>query len=519
MAKQIKRTTTSSTAESVAALASLGGKMPPQVPDFEEAVLGAFMLDANSFASVVGILKPEHFYVEANRLIFEAMQSLNGKMAQIDMLSVREELRALGTFEQVGGDYYIAQLTSKVGSAVNVEYHARIIFQKYLQRKLIEVGGNMITKGYDDTKDVEELMQEAEGELFDLSNGSLRKDAIQVEPIVKEAIDQMLEAAKREDRLSGIPSGFPSIDKVTLGWQAATMVVIAARPAMGKTAFVLSMARKMAIEHNIPVAIFSLEMSNVELVKRLMVAETEIPSEVIKSGRLTSEQWTHFNNTIGRLESAPIYIDDTPGLSVFDLRSKARILKKTKDIKCVIIDYLQLMTASAMKPGNRQEEVSMISRSLKGLAKELNIPVIALSQLNRSVEQRTVGASGNAIDGKRPQLSDLRESGAIEQDADMVCFLHRPEYYHITDDGKGNSLIGMAQFIIAKHRSGKLEDVLLKFQADLIRFEEPDSLAPTFSLEPSAASQQYIMSGVNNNGSGASNVPDMSDLGSDDVPF
>ncbi len=322
-------------------------------------------------------------------------------------------------------------------------------------------------------------------------------------------------AAKREDMLSGITSGFHGIDAITNGWQPSTMVVIAARPAMGKTAFVLSMARKMAIDHNIPIAMFSLEMSNVELVKRLMTAETEITSEKIKNGRLTPEEWDHFNNSIGRLTSAPIYVDDTPGLSVFDLRSKARILRKKYGIQCIIIDYLQLMTASAMKPGSRQEEVSMISRSLKGLAKELNIPVIALSQLNRSVEQRT--SDKGALDSKRPQLSDLRESGAIEQDADMVCFIHRPEYYHITDDGKGNSLVGMAQFIIAKHRSGRIDDVLLRFQAELIRFEEPEAGANLLMQDDNPASPQTIMSGANIGGAGGV-MPDFSQMGGD-TPF
>ena len=493
--------------DSVAAMASLGGKMPPQAVEFEEAVLGAIMLDKDALQNVVELLKPEHFYVEANQRIYAAMLRLNGAMAPIDMLTMTEELKKTGELEAVGGRVYIAKLTSRVGAAVNIEYHARIIFQKYLQRSLIHLGSDMVEKGYDETSDVEDIMEEAENNLFTLSQGSLNRDVIQINPVVDEAIRQMEAAAKREDKLSGITSGFRGIDDITLGWQPATMVVIAARPAM---------ARKMAIEHNIPIAMFSLEMSNVELVKRLMTAETEIKSEKIKSGRLTEEELHHFNSRIGRLRSAPIYIDDTPGLSVFDLRSKARILKKKHDIKCIIIDYLQLMTASAMKPGSRQEEVSMISRSLKGLAKELNIPVIALSQLNRNVEGRTTEKGG--IDSKRPQLSDLRESGAIEQDADMVCFIHRPEYYHILDDGKGNSLVGMAQFIIAKHRSGRIDDVLLRFQAELIRFEEPESGADFLNGSEPPASQQFIMSGVNNGGS-PFDVPNLGATDADDTPF
>lgn len=502
--------------DSVAAMAALGGKLPPQAPDFEEAVLGAILLDKDALQNVVEILQPEHFYSEANQRIYAAMLRLNGQMAPIDMLTMCEELKRTGELEAVGGRVYIAKLTSLVGAAVNIEYHARIIFQKYLQRSLIHLGGNMITSGYDESKDVDELLEEAENDLFTLSQGSMKRDVIQISSTIDEAIQQMEAAAKREDQLSGIASGFRKIDQITMGWQPATMVVIAARPAMGKTAFVLSMARKMAIDHNIPIAMFSLEMSNVELVKRLMTAETEIPSEKIKSGRLTEEEWQHFNDRIGRLRNAPFYIDDTPGLSVFDLRSKARILKKKHDIKCIIIDYLQLMTASAMKPGSRQEEVSMISRSLKGLAKELNIPVIALSQLNRNVEGRTSEKGG--IDSKRPQLSDLRESGAIEQDADMVCFIHRPEYYHILDDGKGNSLVGMAQFIIAKHRSGRIDDVLLRFQAELIRFEELEAGADLLNRDEPTSSSQVIISKANSD-SDTAYMPDMSSIPEGDVPF
>lgn len=479
--------------DSAAAFASLGGKIPPQALEFEEAVLGAILLDKDAMQNVVEILQPEHFYTEANQRVYSAMQRLNARMAPIDMLTVTEELKKSGELEAVGGRVYIAKLTSRVGAAVNIEYHARIIFQKYLQRSLIHLGGDMITSGYDESKDVEDIMEEAENNLFTLSQGSMKRDVVQVSSTIDEAIEQMKAAAKREDQLSGLASGFHGIDEITLGWQPATMVVIAARPAMGKTAFVLSMARKMAIDHNTPIAMFSLEMSNVELVKRLMTAETEITSEKIKSGRLTVDEWNHFNRSIGRLRNAPIYIDDTPGLSVFDLRSKARVLKKKHDIKCIIIDYLQLMTASAMKPGSRQEEVSMISRSLKGLAKELNIPVIALSQLNRNVEGRT--SEKSAIDSKRPQLSDLRESGAIEQDADMVCFIHRPEYYGIKDDGRGNSLIGMAQFIIAKHRSGRVDDVLLRFRAELIRFEEPEAWTALLSSGDEPASSQTFLGG------------------------
>lgn len=473
MAKQDKKQTKSK--DSIAEIAALGGKLPPQVLDFEEAVLGELMLDKDALQDVIEILKPEHFYKEANRLIYSAILRLNIKMAAIDMLTVANELKANNELDLVGGRFYLVQLTERVATAVNIEDHARIILQKYLQRSIIQLGHEMISDGFDDTKDIEDSLEDAESKLFDLSQGSMKRDVVHISPIINQAIEQMKEASMRKDNLSGLPSGFAGIDRITSGWQKATMIVIAARPAMGKTAFVLSMARKMALDYKIPIAIFSLEMSCVELAKRLLSAETEIPSEKIKNGRLTNEEWSHFNTSSARLVEAPIYIDDTPGLSVFDLRSKARILKKKHDVKMIIIDYLQLMTASAMRPGNRQEEVSIISRSLKGLAKELEIPIVALSQLNRSVESR--GATNDSgIDGKRPQLSDLRESGAIEQDADMVCFIHRPEYYHILEDKEGNSTIGKAMFIIAKHRSGAVDDIWLRFQAELIRFEDIDTL-------------------------------------------
>lgn len=483
----------SSPTDSVAALAAIGGKMPPQAIDFEEVVLGALMLESNALQDVVEILKPEHFYKDAHQRIYAAMLRLNTIMAPIDLLTVANELTKSGELAQVGGKFYLAQLTEKVALAGNIEHHARIIFQKYLQRSLIALGTEMQTSGYDDSKDVADMLEDAENGLFALSQGSMKREVQQVGPVIADVINQMKEASKREDSLSGLASGFHSIDRVTSGWQNATMIVIAARPAMGKTAFVLSMARKMAIAHQTPVAMFSLEMSRVELVKRLMVAESEITMDKIKNGRLTSEEWTHLDNSLVRLNSAPIFIDDTPGLSIFDLRSKCRVLKKKHNIQIVIIDYLQLMTATATKPGNRQEEVSTISRSLKGLSKELDIPIVALSQLNRSVEQR--GTPG--IDGKRPQLSDLRESGAIEQDADIVCFLHRPEYYHIFEDDSGNSLRGMAQFIIAKHRSGALEDITLRFQAELIRFEEPDEFSYRPQEPQPMTEQTFLQSRMN----------------------
>jgi replicative DNA helicase len=510
MAKQ-QNNKKETTTDTIAKLAAMSGKMPPVATEFEEAVLGALMLEHEALQDVSEILKPEHFYSDKHQRIYSAMTRLNAKNTPIDLLTLTEELKRSGDLDAIGGRFTLIQLTEKVASAVNIEHHARIIFQKYIQREIIRLGTDMQTNAYDDTKDVQEMLNDAENGLFNLSHGSMKRDVQQIRSVIDEAIMQMEDASKRIDQLSGVPSGFTGIDRVTSGWQAASLVIIAARPAMGKTAFVLSMARKMAVENNVPVAMFSLEMANVELVKRLLTAETEIPMEKIKNGRLTTSEWEHFRNNLNNLSNAPIYIDDTPGLSIFDLRSKCRLLKKKHNIGVIIIDYLQLMTAAAMRPGNRQEEVSMISRSLKGLAKELNIPVIALSQLNRNVESRGVGKDSNSADGKRPQLSDLRESGAIEQDADMVCFIHRPEYYKIEEDKDGSSLKGIGLFIIAKHRSGGLDDVKLRFTPELVRFDDYDGTnmfntnnnmpmtSQTFSskMNSGAAGQAPFMSDAN----------------------
>jgi replicative DNA helicase len=445
------------------------GKMPPQVVELEEAVLGALMLEKEAFTVVGEILKPECFYKDAHQKIYKAIQNLYSKDFPVDMLTVTEELRSGGTLDEIGGAFYITQLTGKVASAAHIEYHARIIWQKYLQREVIRISSDIQTKAYDDGIDVDDLLDESESSFFTLSQGNMKKDVTQINPVIDEAIEMIKVASQRSDGLSGVPSGFTELDRITSGWQKTDMIVIAARPAMGKTAFVLSMARNMALQFKQAVAVFSLEMANVQLVNRLIVSETELPAEKIKKGNLASYEWEQLDHKIQNLIDAPIYVDDTAGLSVFELRAKCRRLKKQHDIQVVIIDYLQLMNANGMNPGSRQEEVSMISRSLKGLAKELNIPIIALSQLNRGVEGRA------GAEGKRPQLSDLRESGAIEQDADMVCFIHRPEYYKITEDEQGNSLIGMGEIIIAKHRNGATGDVRLRFRGELARFENPDT--------------------------------------------
>ncbi len=452
------------------------GKLPPQALELEEAVLGALMLQKDAYSQVCDYLKPDCFYKDAHRYIYTAIMNLASKQDPVDMMTVTEQLRREGKLEEAGGPFYIAQLTSRVVSSVHIEYHARILAQKYLARELIRFSTDIQNKAFDEKTDVDDLMQEAEGALFEISQRNVKKDYTQINPVIDEALRQIEVAANRPDGLSGVTSGFRELDKMTSGWQRSDLIIIAARPAMGKTAFVLSMARNMA-ENNSPVALFSLEMSNVQLVNRLLVNVCEIPGEKIKNGNLDKYEWEQLHHRVRNLFDMPIFVDDTPSLSIFELNTKARRLVKEHGVSCIIIDYLQLMNASGMNFGSREQEVSMISRSLKQLAKELNIPIIALSQLNRGVESRTG-------DDKRPQLADLRESGAIEQDADMVLFIHRPEYYKITEDKMGNSLIGLAEIIIAKHRNGAVGDVRLRFKSELAKFMNlEDGYDSSFSTE------------------------------------
>ena len=448
------------------------GKLPPQDTDIEEAVLGAIMLETDAYSRVCDILKPECFYDPNNQKIYQAITDLAAHQRPIDMITVTNQLGSNGTLDEVGGALHISELTGRVVSASHVEYHARIVSQKYLARELISFASEIQAKAFDDTQDVDDLMQLAEEKLFRISQNNLKKDVVQIRPIIEQAIKQIEEAKKRDNNMSGLATGFHELDRVTLGWQNSDLIIIAARPAMGKTAFVLSMAKNMAVNYNTPVAVFSLEMSNLQLVNRLIVNTCEIPADNIKRGDLQPWQWDQLLTKINILYEAPLYIDDTPSLSVFELRTKARRLVREHGVKIIIIDYLQLMNASGMEYGSREQEVSTISRSLKQLAKELNIPIIALSQLNRSVESLGTGSDAT---GKRPQLSDLRESGAIEQDADLVCFIHRPEYYLKTsEDGANNDIRGKAEIIIAKHRNGATKDVVLRFVSELARFENWD---------------------------------------------
>jgi len=444
------------------------GHLQPQALDIEKAVLGALLIDKDAYPVVCEMLFPESFYEQRNQYIYAAIRDLSLAEKPVDVLTVTEQLARNGQLENVGGPAYIAEVSSRVASSAHIEYHARIIAQKFLARQLISFASVIETKAFDETIDVDELMQEAEGSLFELSQKNMKKDYTQVDPVIKNAMDVIMKAAQNTDGLTGVPTGYHKLDDITSGWQPSDLVIIAGRPAMGKTSFALSLAKNIAADYRVPIAFFSLEMSNVQLVNRLISNVCEIQGSHIQSGQLQQDEWDRLDKRINTLQGSPLYVDDTPGLSVFELRTKARRLVREHGVKIIMIDYLQLMNANGMRFSSRQEEVSTISRSLKGLAKELDIPILALSQLNRGVESR------EGLEGKRPQLSDLRESGAIEQDADMVLFVHRPEYYHIYQDDNGRDLHGMAQIIIAKHRKGATGDVLLTFRGEYTRFENPE---------------------------------------------
>lgn len=450
------------------------GKVPPNATDLEEVVLGALMLESEALNDVVEILKPESFYKIEHQKIFGAITDLFSKSEPIDILTVTSWLKKEGSLDLVGGPYYVSQLTDRVASSANAEFHARIIAQKFIQRELIRVSGETYHEAFEDTTDVLDLLDKAESNLFAVAEGNLRKSYDSMSTLVKKALEQVEEAASKDGGITGVATGFNELDKMTNGWQKSDLLIIAARPAMGKTAFVLSMTRNIAVEFKKPVAFFSLEMASVQLVNRLISSESGIPGEKLKKGSLDKNDWEHMHSSLKQLGEAPIYIDDTPALSVFELRAKCRRLKAQHDIQMIIIDYLQLMTAGGnQKGGNREQEISTISRSLKALAKELDVPVIALSQLSRAVETR--GGT------KRPMLSDLRESGAIEQDADMVMFLYRPEYYGIETSEETNlPTEGLTELIVAKHRSGATGTVPLRFINTLAKFTNYDD--PEFSV-------------------------------------
>lgn len=463
------------------------GKRPPQAPEIEEAILGALMLEPTAVSDVLDIISPDCFYKDNNRKIFSAISSLASKHAPVDLFTVSEELKKSGDLDQIGGVSYLSQLSMKIGAAAHIDYHAKLLLQKYIQRELISISYGVQKEAFDDAISVDELLDTTQQKIFTLADRNMRKESQIIQYVINEAIDDLEKNQLRADGLSGIPSGYTGIDRVTLGWQPSDLIIVAARPSMGKTAFVLTMARNMAVDHQVPVAFFSLEMSSVQLVKRLMISETGLDADKIKGGRKLKEyEWEQLNTRLKQLVKAPLYIDDTPSLSINELRSKARKLVSIHGVKMIIIDYLQLMTGPPELRGMREQEVSAISRSLKAIAKELNIPVIALSQLSRAVETR--GGT------KRPQLSDLRESGAIEQDADLVLFIHRPDYYGTGDENP--ALTGMTDIIIAKHRNGAVCDVSLRFRSSEVRFVD----ATDNALDAGSVGIETYSSKMNNDG-------------------
>ena len=482
----------------------MGGRIPPQAIDLEEAVLGALLIDRDALSKVIDILAAESFYVQSHQLIFTAIHQLFGDSKPVDLLTVAQQLKQDGVLKQIGAEAKLVDLSTRVSSAAHIEYHARIVVQKHIQRELIRISNNMIEEAYEDSTDVLDLLDKAEQSLFEVSQGNLKKNYEGSNELVKAALKR-IEEIYNSDGFSGIPSGFAGIDQVTAGWQDSDLIIIAARPGMGKTAMVLSMARNIAVDHNKAVGLFSLEMSSVQLITRLISSETGIDSEKLRKGSLNAVEWDQLTSKVKTLEDAPLFIDDTPGISIFDLRAKCRRLKSQHDVSIIIVDYLQLMTAGASKnSGNREQEISSISRSLKSIAKELAIPVIAISQLSRAVETR--GGS------KRPLLSDLRESGAIEQDADIVSFIYRPEYYQMSEwDDDGSPTDGQAEFIIAKHRNGSLSNVRLRFEGRLAKFSDMNSDYDSLTKSSNPSSDAIIESKMNEKGQFGSVTPDNSD--------
>ncbi|MBP5628538.1 MAG: replicative DNA helicase [Bacteroidaceae bacterium] len=445
--------------------------IPPQALEMERSVLGSLMVDRAGYDLVTEIITPESFYDKKHQLIYEAIRDLAIGDKPFDVLSVKAQLEKKGTFKDAGQMVYLADLIREATGSAGIRYHAEVIAEKYVKRQLITASSEVQTKAFDETIDSKQLLDSAQDNLYKISERSQRTEYTQIDPIVKRVYQSIEEAAKLKGKLSGVPTLFHKIDKITGGWQKSDLIIIAARPAMGKTAFALSMARNIAVSQKIPMAFFSLEMSNDQLIKRMISNVCEIEAEKLRSGDLQPYEWTQLDSKITEFQGAPLYVDDTSSLSIYELRTKARRLVQEHDVKIIMIDYLQLMTASGsgIRFGNRQEEVSHISRSLKALAKDLDVPVIALSQVNREVTKR------EGEEAKRPQLSDLRESGAIEQDADIVCFLHRPEYYKIYQSADNTQdYRGKAEFIFAKHRNGSLDIVHLKFKPELTRFMNLD---------------------------------------------
>lgn len=503
MSSQFKKKRTDLNEMTAANLVNEFGKLPPQATDLEEIVLGALMLERDAMDRVAEILEPQMFYKQSHQLIYEVCKMLFARAEPIDMLTVTSNLRNQGKLDEAGGAFYVSQLTNRIGSAAHIEFHARIVSQKYIQRELIRVSGEIQKDAYDDDNDSFELLDSAEKKLFEIAESNISKTYVKVDDLIVKAIKQIESVKDNKDGLSGVPSGFTHLDRKTSGWQRNNLIIVAARPGMGKTAFALSAARNAAVMAKKAVAVFSLEMESVELVTRLISSESMIPGGKLKTGQLEPHEWEQLNKKVVQLGESKIFIDDTAALSIFQLRAKCRRLKAQHDIQLVVVDYLQLMKGDdSNKNSNREQEISYISRSLKSLAKELAIPIMALAQLNRESEKRG--------GGKMPMLSDLRESGSIEQDADLVMFIHRPEYYGVMEDAEGNSLAGVAEIIIGKHRNGATGKVNVRFQAEYAKFSDLDEYN-TYNIEEH--------SGSSNSGPEPSVTITRSSRMNDDDPF
>ena len=464
------------------------GNKPPQALDFEEAVLGALLIEPSCVDEAMEELTPSCFYDPKHKMIFEAMVSLVNEHVALDLLSVSQKLHERGQLEEIGGAVRLASLSQKIGAAAHVEYYIKILKQKTIQRDLITASFDILKNSYDDSVDVDDLIDMSQSKIFAAIQNNVKKDVQEIGSVIKTAMEDV-ERMQTQTGLSGVPSGFPSIDKVTMGWQPSDLIILAARPSVGKTAFALNIARNAAVDHNMPVAIFSLEMPAIQLAKRLMTSESGLPADKIKGGtKLDAHEWEQLEYRLKALSKAPLYVDDTPGLPIMEFRTKVKRLVKSKGVRLVIVDYLQLMQGPAELRGMREQEVAAISRTLKMTAKELNVPIIALSQLSRDAVKRA-GSNG------KPMLSDLRESGSIEQDADMVIFVHRPDYLGLSETENGKET---TQIIIAKHRNGETCDIDMLFKSEQVRFVELDQtlVAQAEAMEyPSAMNMDYPTGG------------------------
>lgn len=452
------------------------GRVPPQAMDVEVAVLGAMLIEKEAIAKAIEVLDDTAFYKPAHQSIFRAIMALFEKSEPVDLITLTEELRRRGELEKIGGEYYLTELTGQITSAANIEYHAHIVLEKALMRQLIHSSSEVISRAYSETEDALGLLDEAEQKIFDISEQRMKKSFISMNVAVHKTMDLLQSIHGKHSGVTGVPSGFADLDSLTGGFQQSDLIIIAGRPSQGKTALVLSVARNASVLHDVPVGIFSLEMSAQQLVMRLMCAEARVDAHRVRTGRLPEDEWKKLSTSVGRLYKAKIFIDDTPGLGILELRAKARRLKVEHNAGLIAVDYLQLMQGPK-NAQSREQEISAISRSLKALAKELDLPVVALSQLNRAVEARG---------DKRPALSDLRESGAIEQDADVVIFVHRPEMFGIQEQD-GEPTEGLAEIIIGKQRNGPTDTIKLQFIKQYARFESRTAFRPEALLpaEPS----------------------------------